>query len=201
MKKIIENLKIKKEESLESLREIKKNIENKINEKIEKLNKTRDLVKEWLSKKIFLKNKKFRVWFFDFISHSNVRHILSAPFIYMMIIPAIFLDFFLEIYHRICFFSYKIPFVKRWDYIVFDRRHLSYLNWFEKFNCIYCSYFNWLLAYAKEIAGRTERYWCPIKHAKNLKDPHSQYEKFNEYLDWEKYKEKLKKLRCFDKKN
>ena len=35
-------------------------------------------------------------------------------------------------------------------------------------NCTYCSYGNGLLAYACETASRTERYWCPIKHARRI---------------------------------
>ena len=56
------------------------------------------------------------------------------------------------------------------------------------------------MAYATEIAGRTERYWCPIKHAKRLKQPHSQYGNFVEYLDAKSYRKNLENLRCFDKK-
>lgn len=33
----------------------------------------------------------------------------------------------------------------------------------EKVNCVYCSYFNGLMSYLREIAGRTEQYWCPIR--------------------------------------
>jgi len=29
---------------------------------------------------------------------------------------------------------------------------------------MYCGYINGVLLYFKEIAGRTEKYWCGIKH-------------------------------------
>ncbi|PIV52133.1 hypothetical protein COX67_03305 [Candidatus Falkowbacteria bacterium CG_4_10_14_0_2_um_filter_36_22] len=48
-----------------------------------------------------------------------------------------------------------------------------------------------------EIAGRTERYWCPIKYANNLKEHHSQYSKFVDYLDAKNYRGKLGELRDF----
>lgn len=55
--------------------------------------------------------------------------------------------------------------VKRAEYIlVMDRNKLQYLNFFEKLGCMYCGYANGLLVYMKEVAGRTEKYWCGIMH-------------------------------------
>jgi len=43
-----------------------------------------------------------------------------------------------------------------------DRRGTApYLNIMEKVNCLYCGYLNGLTAYAQEIGGRREQYWCP----------------------------------------
>lgn len=71
----------------------------------------------------------------------------------------------------------------------------------EKFNCIYCGYGNGLAAYAKEIIARTEQYWCPIKHATHVKDPHSRYHHFFEYGDAEGYANDLGKvIRKYDDK-
>jgi len=113
--------------------------------------------------------------------------VLTAPIIYAMIIPFVILDVFLSIYQVICFPVYRIEKVRRSDFITFDRKHLSYLNGLEKFNCFYCSYGNGILAYASEIAGRTEKHWCPIKHAKRMEGAHSQYPTFLEYGDAEGY--------------
>ena len=63
------------------------------------------------------------------------------------------IDLLLEIYHRICFLLYKLPYVKRSTYIKIDRQKLSYLNWLEKLNCMYCSYANGLFHYASIIAA------------------------------------------------
>jgi hypothetical protein len=86
------------------------------------------------------------------------------PVIYSMIIPIVILDIWIEIYHRICFAAYDIPYIKRGKYIRIDRQKLKYLNFFEKFNCMYCGYANGLLHYSSVIAGETEKYWCGIKH-------------------------------------
>ena len=122
-------------------------------------------------------------------------NILTAPVIWFCLIPGVFLDLTLTVYQTICFPIYKIPKVKRSDYIVLDRQYLSYLNGIEKFNCLYCSYFNGLLSYVREVVARTEQYWCPIKHARKLKTVHPRYKKFFDYGDGEGYRKNLEKVR------
>jgi len=122
-------------------------------------------------------------------------HLLSSPLIYAMIIPAIFLDIILFVYQQIIFRIYKFEFIKRSDYILFDHHYLGYLNPIEKLNCLYCSYFNGLMLYASAIAGRTELYFCPIKHAKKVIAQHQYYDQFLSYGDEEDYQQKLNELR------
>ncbi len=111
----------------------------------------------------------------------SLNHLLSAPFIYAVFIPLVFLDIVLELYHRICFPLYGLEYVSRGDYIIIDRHKLSYLDFFEKLNCVYCGYANGLLAYSVRIAGETEKYWCGIKHSKKVLQPHQK--DFAEYDD------------------
>ncbi len=94
----------------------------------------------------------------------TLRNLLSAPFIYSMILPFLIFDISLEIYHRVCFFLYRIPYVRRRDYILIDRHKLPYLSLLEKVNCAYCGYANGLINYARAVAAETEKYWCAIKH-------------------------------------
>ncbi len=122
-------------------------------------------------------------------------YLITSPIIYAMVIPAIILDIMLLIYQQIIFGVYKFKKVNRSEYIVFDRQFLAYLNTIEKLNCMYCSYFNGLMAYALEIAARTEVYFCPIKHSKKTAYKHSQYKKFLEYGESQTYQQKLKELR------
>ncbi len=114
---------------------------------------------------------------------TDIKYLISAPIIYSVIVPTLLLHLILEIYHQTCFRLYGIPLVSPHDYFVFDRRHLPYLNTFEKINCFYCSYFNAFIAYAMEVGARTERYWCPIKHARLTKAQHDHYEHFVDYDD------------------
>jgi hypothetical protein len=130
-------------------------------------------------------------WLFS----SRMRSILSAPFIYSMIVPIAFFDLTITLYQHICFRLYHIRLVKRSDYIVLDRHQLGYLNAIEKLNCIYCGYGNGVVAYTREVIARTEQYWCPIKHARKAVGRHARYRAFSEYGDGEHYKEQLLKLR------
>jgi hypothetical protein len=97
-------------------------------------------------------------------------------------------------YQAICFPVYKIPKVRRRDYLVFDRHHLAYLNIIEKINCAYCSYANGAIAFMREVAARTEIYWCPIKHARRMLGPHPYYQGFADFGDAEGFREKLAKM-------
>lgn len=153
------------------------------------------------------RNKTFRFPTWRYVIPTNIRHLLSMPFIYAMIIPAIILDVFLTIYQWVAFSLYRIPKVERRDYIVYERRFLDYLNIIQKLNCLYCSYVNGLFAYAVEIAARTERYWCPIKAANKPRFSHGWYRDFADYGSPEEWKEKTiqqsshdpESLACFHK--
>lgn len=127
------------------------------------------------------KNKRFRESFFRMVFNAPIRHILSIPFIYMMILPAILLDMFLTIYQYTAFPLYRIPRVERGDHFIYERRFLNYLNWFQKINCLYCSYVNGLFAYAVEIGAKTERYWCPLKATHHPRFTHPLYNDFADY--------------------
>ena len=119
---------------------------------------------------------------------------LTAPLIYLLIVPFALLDLFVSIYQLVCFPVYGIPRVRRRDYLIFDRRYLAYLNALEKLNCAYCSYANGVVGYVREIGSRTERFWCPIKHARKVVGAHPRYNEFAEYGDAESYREDAVKV-------
>jgi hypothetical protein len=134
------------------------------------------------------RNKKIKENAFHYVFTASFRHLLSIPFIWAMILPIWLLDIGIWIYQTFTFPLYGIPKVKRRDYIIYDRKFLSYLNVIQKVNCIYCTYANGLFAYAVEVGARTERYWCPIKAAKHPRAPHSQYAEFADYGDAQGFK-------------
>ena len=122
--------------------------------------------------------------------------ILTAPVIYALIIPVLLLDVFVAVYQTVCFPVYGIPRVRRSDYLAFDREQLAYLNAIEKLNCGYCAYANGVFAYVREVASRTEQYWCPIKHARRVLGVHSRYGSFVDYGDGDAYRRELERLRA-----
>jgi hypothetical protein len=144
---------------------------------------------------ILEQQKKLRASLLKYILFARPVHLLTAPIIYAVAIPLLLLDLMVTLYQAVCFPLYGIPKVKRSDYLVFDRHHLAYLNLLEKLNCFYCSYANGLIPYFAEIVGRTEQYWCPIKHAQRSRAPHSRYKLFSEYGDAEGFRRDLEKMR------
>ena len=94
------------------------------------------------------------------------------PFIYMVIVPLVFLDIIVEIYRRMCFPLYGMKYVKRSEHIIIDRHKLKYLKPWDKVNCAYCGYANGILSFASEVVARTEWYWCGIKHKTDNQQNH-----------------------------
>lgn len=126
-----------------------------------------------------------------YILNAHPMVVITAPVIYALIVPLLLLDLAVTLYQLACFPVYGIAKVRRKDYFVFDRHHLAYLNALEKLNCAYCSYANGLIAFVREIAGRTEQYWCPIKHARRAMAAHEHYRHFVDYGDASAYRQRL----------
>lgn len=133
--------------------------------------------------------------FVSYIRDSQFMILLTSPVIWACLMPVALLDLVLTVYQVTCFPVYGIPKVRRGEYVILDRRHLAYLNWMEKLNCEYCSYANGVLAYATEVAARTEQYWCPIKHALRMKSMHNRYRFFFDYGDADHYRQQIEKVR------
>lgn len=144
---------------------------------------------------ITTEHRRLRMSVTKFLAGASIGVILAAPVIYSVIVPLLLLDIWASLFQAICFRVYRIPRVRRSQYIVFDRQHLAYLNWIEAFNCVYCGYANGVLAYVREIGARTEQYWCPIKHALKVRDPHLRYYEFLEYGDADGYRGRLEQFR------
>lgn len=145
---------------------------------------------------LVVEQRKLRTGVRSFLARSSFGVIISAPVIYSMVVPLLLLDLWISFYQAICFRIYGIPRVVRSDHIAFDRGKLAYLNWIEALNCTYCAYANGVIAYAREIGSRTEQYWCPIKHALKISDPHQRYYEFLEFGDAEGYRTRLAAFRA-----
>lgn len=140
-------------------------------------------------------HRRLRAALLPWLLSSKIRHVLSIPFIYSMIVPIAIMDLMITCYQHICFRLFNIARVKRSKYVVVDRHQLSYLNVIEKFNCLYCGYGNGVMGYSREVIARTEQYWCPIKHARKVVGTHRRYRNFVPYGDGENYRSQLIELR------
>lgn len=124
------------------------------------------------------------------------QNFLTAPIIYGLILPLLLLDLCVSFYQLTCFPIYGIPRVKRSSFFIYDHQHLAYLNIIEKVDCMYCSYANGLMAFAREITARTEQYFCPIKHAHKILGAHARYIRFLEYGETDGFEAKLEEFRA-----
>ena len=136
-------------------------------------------------------HREMRVRLSTFLRRARPMTVITAPVIYAMIVPFGILDLFVTIYQVLCFPAYGIDKVRRADFIRIDRHHLAYLNAVQKLNCVYCGYCNGLIGYVQEIAGRTEAYFCPIKHAARIGSHHAYYAQFVDYGDAEGFEDGL----------
>lgn len=95
---------------------------------------------------------------------SLIYFFIFSPFFYMMIFPLCVLDLFTLVFQAVIFPVCGITQAKRSGYIHLDRGKIKHLPLIDRIHCNYCGYANGVLAWAREVAFRTEKYWCPIKH-------------------------------------
>ncbi len=133
------------------------------------------------------RHRRLKVGLLRYVFHARLPSLVSAPVIYSLIVPIALADLAVTAYQSFCFPLFRIPRVRRADYMHFDRGNLGYLNLLERLNCTYCAYANGVAAYFREVAGRTELYWCPIKHARRVLAAHEHYRRFAEFGDAEAY--------------
>ena len=122
----------------------------------------------------------------------KLRHFIAMPLIFSMIIPIVIMDGWIEIYHRVAFYMYDIPYIKRRQYIKLDRHRLQYLSWPQKLYCTYCGYGNGAVRYWTQIAAATEKYWCGVMHNNDDLDfiTPTHHKEFAKYADEQDFKAK-----------
>lgn len=189
-------------ELLDRIRKIEDEIEQEIQRRRVALHADFEHQRVRFEREVLAQQHRFKVGLLKYLCSADWRNVVTAPIIYSVFFPLLLLDLTVTIYQYLCFPLYGIPRVRRRDYLIFDRTHLAYLNLIEKINCAYCSYANGIVSYAKEVVGRTEQYWCPIKHARRVLQTHPYYGGFVDYGDAEAYRRELQTLRtAFSKLN
>lgn len=141
------------------------------------------------------RHRAHRVGLWHYLTRGSLATLATAPVIYSLIVPFALLDLWVAVYQACCFRAWGVRPVPRRPYFSADRRKLAYLNAVEKLNCLYCTYANGVLAYVREVAARTEQYWCPIRHARRVRGTHHRYKGFVPYGDAAAYRERLPALR------
>ncbi len=141
------------------------------------------------------RHRGYRIGVLAYLWRASPIYLLVAVATYLVILPIVLLDLLVTLHQLVTFPICGIHRVRRADYIAIDRHKLGYLNVIEKLNCLYCGYSNGVIAYAREVASRTEQFWCPIKHAKLIRSPHRRYPDFLEYGDAQGYRDRLEEYR------
>ena len=180
---------------LEEIRALEKKVSEEIGREAQEFGYSFQRGRAHFEEEVRERHRSLRTGLREYIRGASLRILVTGPVIYSLAMPLLLLDLAASIYQWTCFPAYRIPRVKRRDFFIYDRYHLAYLNIIEKFHCLYCGYANGMLAYVAEVAGRTEQYWCPIKHAKRLRNAHSRYFRFFSYGDGERYATELQSLR------
>lgn len=175
--------------------ELEDELERELEEKRRRFRYSLDRGRAEFADELAALHRRLRLGWLAFLWDAPFLSLLIAPVIYSLALPLAALDAWLWLYQAACFPIYGIEKVERSRYVLLDRRHLPYLNWIERFNCDYCGYANGVLAYAREIASRTEQYFCPIKHSRRCRGAHGRYGEFVDYGDAETYRASWRRLR------
>jgi hypothetical protein len=182
-------------ELLDRIQKMEQEIELEMKRKRAELQADFEKTRVRFEHEVLEQQRRFKTGVIAYLLTANLMSVLTAPVIYALFFPIVFLDLSITVYQHICFRAYGLPRVKRGDYFVFDRAHLAYLNLIEKINCAYCSYGNGVMAYGREVVARTEQYWCPIKHARKIMAAHPYYTGFVDFGDAQSYRDELENLR------
>jgi hypothetical protein len=139
--------------------------------------------------------RRHRIGLWRYLTSAPIATALTAPVIYSVLLPFVLIDLWVSLYQAICFRAWGVKRVRRRDFFAIDRHKLPYLNALEKVNCLYCSYANGVVAYVREVAARTEQYWCPIRHGRRVRDSHQRYDLFTPYGDAAAYRNRQAVIR------
>ncbi len=177
------------------MRDLEEALETELEERRKELRYRLDRRRVVFEKDVVARHRAARIRLSSFLAKTRILVVLTAPFIYGLILPLLLLDLFVMLYQVTCFPVYGIDKVRRRDFIVVDRQQLAYLNGLQKLNCVYCGYANGLIALVREVGSRTEAYWCPIKHARRVSEPHMRYRHFADFGDESIFEQRLADLR------
>lgn len=177
------------------IRELEEEVEAELERRREDFHFQVENRKIRFEQEMLARHRRLKVGLLRYVTHASLPSLISAPVIYSLIVPIALADLAVTVYQTLCFPLYGIPRVQRSKYLHFDRGNLGYLNLLERLNCAYCAYANGVAAFIKQVAGRTELYWCPIKHARRVLAAHDYYRQFADFGDAEAYQREISRQR------
>jgi hypothetical protein len=182
-------------EILAQVRALERDLEYKLEARRDELAFTLHRKKVVFEEEMRARHRALRTGLATYLGETTLMGLATAVVTYAIVVPLVLLDLSVTLFQWICFPAWGMARVKRADHVVIDRQYLAYLNGIEKMHCVYCGYANGVIAYAREVAARTEQYWCPIKHARPGPPQHDRAREFLDYGDAEGWREKLEELR------
>ena len=75
----------------------------------------------WFFEEIKREHRRLKAALIPYLLQSRFFAILTAPFIYVLIIPFSLLDLFVSTFQAVCFPAYEIPKARHQDFIAIDR--------------------------------------------------------------------------------
>jgi len=179
------------EDLVHRIRDLEEALEADLREKRRDLRYRLEKSRAVFDRDVVARHRAARVGLLEYLASARLAVVLTAPFIYVLIVPLVLLDLLVSLFQALCFPVYGIEKVPRRDFVVIDRQQLAYLNGLQKMNCMYCGYANGLIGWVREIAARTEAHWCPIKHSRRVAQPHSMYPAFMDFGDEAAFRKRL----------
>ncbi|MFA5831409.1 MAG: hypothetical protein WC878_06265 [Candidatus Paceibacterota bacterium] len=143
------------------------------------------------------KQEKIGSW--ALIKKAGIWKIAASLALYAGVFAVVLLDLFVTVYQHTCFRVYKISIVARNRYFTFDASHFAELNLAQRINYALGSYCTGVIARTREVFSLTEKYWCPIKHAKKVLGYHDKYDEFAEFGNPEEFYKKYMEARRIEK--
>jgi hypothetical protein len=182
-------------EILAQVRALERDLEHKLEARRGELAFTLHRKKVIFEEEMRARHRALRTGLATYLRRTTLVGLATAVVTYAIVVPLVLLDLSVTLFQWVCFPAWGIARIKRADHVVIDRQYLAYLNGIEKMHCVYCGYANGVIAYAREVASRTEQYWCPIKHARPGPPQHDRAREFLDYGDAEGWRETLEELR------
>jgi hypothetical protein len=117
---------------MERMKALQNAVESELEEKRKEFRYTIEKRKVVFEADVRLRQKQFKVGLGAFLKETRFLTLLTAPFIYGVIVPLVLLDLVASVYQFVCFPVYGIGKVRRKDYIFLAKAELRLLRLWQR---------------------------------------------------------------------